>query len=64
MRIFNKSLAVAACVAAVTFGAVAPPAHAGVTFYSDANFLGSRIELPPVSWTTKLKSKKREAFHV
>lgn len=21
-------------------------------------------ELPPVSWTTKLKSKKREAFHV
>ena len=41
MRIFNKSLAVAACVAAVTFGAVAPPAHAGVTFYSDANFLGS-----------------------
>lgn len=43
MRIFNKSLAVAACVAAVTFGAVAPPAHAGVTFYSDANFLGSRM---------------------
>ena len=29
MRIFNKSLAVAACVAAVTFGAVAPPAYAG-----------------------------------
>ena len=23
-----------------------------------------RIELPPVSWTTKLKSKKQEAFHV
>ena len=43
MRIFNKSLAVAACAAAVTFGAVAPPAHAGVTFYSDANFLGSRM---------------------
>ena len=21
-------------------------------------------ELPPVSWTTKLKSKKQEAFHV
>ena len=44
MRIFNKSLAVAACVAAVTFGAVAPPAHAGVTFYSDANFLGPRMD--------------------
>ena len=23
-----------------------------------------RGELPPVSWTTKLKSKKQEAFHV
>ena len=22
------------------------------------------IELPPVSWTTKIKSKKQEAFHV
>ena len=21
-------------------------------------------ELPPVSWTTKIKSKKQEAFHV
>ena len=44
MRIFNKSLAVAACVAAVTFGAVAPPAYAGVTLYSDANFLGASME--------------------
>ena len=25
---------------------------------------GTRNELPPVSWTTKLKSKKQEAFHV
>lgn len=24
----------------------------------------ARYELPPVSWTTKLKSKKQEAFHV
>ena len=24
----------------------------------------SENELPPVSWTTKLKSKKQEAFHV
>ena len=23
-----------------------------------------RVELPPVSWTTKLKSRKWEAFHV
>ena len=23
-----------------------------------------KAELPPVSWTTKLKSKKQEAFHV
>jgi hypothetical protein len=23
-----------------------------------------RNELPPVSWTTKIKSKKQEAFHV
>lgn len=38
MRIFNKSLAVAACVAAVTFGAVAPPAYAGVTLYENANY--------------------------
>ena len=22
------------------------------------------LELPPVSWTTKIKSKKQEAFHV
>ena len=22
------------------------------------------FELPPVSWTTKIKSKKQEAFHV
>ena len=53
MRIFNKSLAVAACVAAVTFGAVAPPAHAGVTFYSDANFLGPRMytwDNPHLGW--------------
>ena len=27
-------------------------------------FFGSPYELPPVSWTTKLKSKKQEAFHV
>ena len=26
--------------------------------------LAARGELPPVSWTTKLKSKKQEAFHV
>ena len=25
---------------------------------------GASCELPPVSWTTKLKSKKQEAFHV
>ena len=29
---------VAACVAAVTFGAVAPPAYAGVTLYENANY--------------------------
>ena len=38
MRIFNKSLAVAACVAAVTF--IGTSGTCGVTFYSDANFLG------------------------
>ena len=26
--------------------------------------VASRYELPPVSWTTKIKSKEREAFHV
>lgn len=25
---------------------------------------GPLTELPPVSWTSKLKSKKQEAFHV
>lgn len=38
MRIVKKSLAVAACVAAVTLGVVAPPAQAGVTLYENANF--------------------------
>ena len=26
--------------------------------------LHAEFELPPVSWTTKMKSKKQEAFHV
>ena len=39
MRIFNKSLAVAACVAAVTFGAVAPPAQA-LILWEHENYKG------------------------
>ena len=39
------------------YGYVAAPAE-----QSDTN--APAAELPPVSWTTKLKSKKQEAFHV
>ena len=33
-------------------------------FAGEAPSPASVPELPPVSWTTKLKSKKQEAFHV
>ena len=59
MRIFNKSLAVAACVAAVTFGAVAPPAQALILWEHEnyKGYLGPtvvRLGMLVIRQTTKL----------